>query len=280
MNLVKSPLNYTGGKYKLLPQLLPLFPQDINIFVDLFCGGLDISINVEYENIISNDIILPIINLYEYWNSNNKDDIINTIHSIIYKYNLDNQNLDGYLKIRNDYNNSKDIKLLFPIISHCYNNQIRFNSKWGFNRHFGKNRSHFNDNMKKNLINLLDNMKNKNITFTNFDIFDIDFNSNLNGTFYYADPPYLITQADYSIQASWDENKEVKLLNILDKINSKGGLFGLSNVIYMNGKENIILKKWMNKYNTHILDKDYNNSNSVKKNKSKNDTIEVYICNY
>ena len=37
--LIQSPLNYTGGKYKLLPQLLPHFPQDINLFVDLFCGG-------------------------------------------------------------------------------------------------------------------------------------------------------------------------------------------------------------------------------------------------
>ena len=35
-NLIKSPLNYTGGKYKLLPQILPLLPDNIDIFVDLF----------------------------------------------------------------------------------------------------------------------------------------------------------------------------------------------------------------------------------------------------
>ena len=34
--LIQSPLNYTGGKYKLLPQILPHFPQDIDRFVDLF----------------------------------------------------------------------------------------------------------------------------------------------------------------------------------------------------------------------------------------------------
>ena len=27
--LIKSPLNYTGGKFKLLPQILPLFPLDM-----------------------------------------------------------------------------------------------------------------------------------------------------------------------------------------------------------------------------------------------------------
>ena len=36
---IKSPLNYTGGKYKLLPQILPLFPNEIDTFIDLFGGG-------------------------------------------------------------------------------------------------------------------------------------------------------------------------------------------------------------------------------------------------
>ena len=46
MKYVKSCLNYTGGKYKLLPQIIPLFPEDINMFVDLFCGGCNVGINV------------------------------------------------------------------------------------------------------------------------------------------------------------------------------------------------------------------------------------------
>lgn len=39
MNYIKSPLNYTGGKYKLLPQILPLLPNNIDTFIDLFWGG-------------------------------------------------------------------------------------------------------------------------------------------------------------------------------------------------------------------------------------------------
>ncbi len=38
--LIKSPLNYTGGKYNLLTQLFPLFPDEINTFIDLFGGGV------------------------------------------------------------------------------------------------------------------------------------------------------------------------------------------------------------------------------------------------
>ena len=45
MSYVKSPLNYVGGKYKLLKELIPLFPKEINTFVDLFGGGFNVGIN-------------------------------------------------------------------------------------------------------------------------------------------------------------------------------------------------------------------------------------------
>ena len=54
--MIQSPLNYTGGKYKLLPQILPLFPKDINVFVDLFCGGCNVGINVDCNRVIYNDL--------------------------------------------------------------------------------------------------------------------------------------------------------------------------------------------------------------------------------
>ena len=38
-NYIKSPLNYVGGKYKLLNDIIPLFPKGINTFVDVFAGG-------------------------------------------------------------------------------------------------------------------------------------------------------------------------------------------------------------------------------------------------
>ncbi|MCA6072875.1 MAG: DNA adenine methylase [Endomicrobium sp.] len=37
-SFIKSPLNYIGGRYKILSQMVPLFPKDINCFVDLFAG--------------------------------------------------------------------------------------------------------------------------------------------------------------------------------------------------------------------------------------------------
>lgn len=37
---IKSPLNYTGGKHKILDQIKPIFPENIDLFIDLFSGGL------------------------------------------------------------------------------------------------------------------------------------------------------------------------------------------------------------------------------------------------
>lgn len=47
--MLKCPLNYVGGKTKLLPQILPLFPKHIHTFVDLFGGGFNVGINVEAD---------------------------------------------------------------------------------------------------------------------------------------------------------------------------------------------------------------------------------------
>ena len=39
---IASPLNYIGGKYKLLPQIFPLFPDNVDTFVDIFCGSCSV----------------------------------------------------------------------------------------------------------------------------------------------------------------------------------------------------------------------------------------------
>ena len=62
---VKSPLNYTGGKTKLLPQILPLFPDKVGTFIDLFCGGCNVGSNVNADKVIYNDYMSQIIELFK-----------------------------------------------------------------------------------------------------------------------------------------------------------------------------------------------------------------------
>ena len=48
-NLIKSPLNYVGGKYKLLGEILPLFPE-VNTFTDLFGGSVNQKFVIAAQN--------------------------------------------------------------------------------------------------------------------------------------------------------------------------------------------------------------------------------------
>ena len=63
---IKGPLNYTGGKYSILKDILPNFPKNINTFIDLFAGGLNVGININANTIIYNDIINYLSELFLY----------------------------------------------------------------------------------------------------------------------------------------------------------------------------------------------------------------------
>ena len=71
--MIQSPLNYTCSKFKLLPQLLPLFPRKVDIFVDLFYGGCNVGINVEAKKHVYNDINLRLIYLFHTLKNLNKN---------------------------------------------------------------------------------------------------------------------------------------------------------------------------------------------------------------
>ena len=55
LQMIKSPLNYIGGKAKILDQILPLFPKEIDNFIDLFAGGCNVGINVRANKVYFND---------------------------------------------------------------------------------------------------------------------------------------------------------------------------------------------------------------------------------
>lgn len=96
MKYVKSCLNYTGGKYRLLKQILPLFPENINTFLDIFCGGANVGLNVNANSIICNDINAPLIQLFNYIKDNDYNIIFQEIKDIIHQYSLSESDLYGY----------------------------------------------------------------------------------------------------------------------------------------------------------------------------------------
>ena len=65
-----------GNKWKLLPQILPLFPKGIGNFYDLFGGSATVSLNVKADKCFINDLSGHIFNLYNMFKSMTADDII------------------------------------------------------------------------------------------------------------------------------------------------------------------------------------------------------------
>ena len=280
-NLVKSPMNYTGGKYKLLKQILPLFPDNINgRFIDLFCGGLDITINTKAKKIIANDINRKVIEIYQEMKKYETEALISYIEDKISVFSLTIENTEGYNKFRDYYNKTHYPIDLFILICYSFNHQVRFNKDGNFNMPFGKNRSYFNETLKKNLINFHNIIKENNIVFTNTSFLSLKPEKLNESDFVYCDPPYLITCATYNEQDGWNETLEKQLYELLDKLNEKNIKFAVSNVLYNKGKENEILKEWCEKYNVCHLDKTYSNCSYHAIDRDKNSTDEVLVTNY
>lgn len=306
--MIQSPLNYTGGKYRLLPQILPNFPEKVGVFVDLFCGGCNVGINIEADKVIYNDLNRNLLYLYNTFKNLDKDTTFYWIYHIVEEYNLSlvskhsydfyncdsskglgNYNREGFLKLRSDFNNktlshNEDYYyyiMLYVMIVYAFNNQIRFNSNGEFNLPVGKR--DFNKKIQDKLSKFIDRLKKQNSIFTCHDFRNFDIEILTENDFVYADPPYLITCATYNEQGGWTENDEKDLLAFLDNLNENRIKFALSNVLQSKGKENRILQAWVeknvNRYRAIHLNYSYSNSNYQTKDKTQS-SDEVLIVNY
>lgn len=285
--LIRSPLNYIGGKFKILSQILPYFPKYINNFVDLFAGGCNVGINVNANTVHVNDNLTYLIEMYRVFQSNDIETTLQHIEGRIEQFSLSSKNENGYKKIRELYNEQKDPLDLFVLIAYTFNHQIRFNKNHKFNNPFGRERSSFNDTMKKNLQNFIARLKQAKIELSKscFDNFDFSFLNR--DDLVYCDPPYLITTGTYNDGkrgfTGWTEREEKKLLQILDELNDRNIKFALSNVLEHKGKSNDMLKHWAKRtrnYKIHFIDSSYANSNYQTLVRDKNASIEVLITNY
>ncbi len=303
-SLIKSPLNYTGGKYKLLPQLINKFPKEISIFVDVFSGGANVGVNIRSKKTFCIDNQREVINLLNYFKNNNEILIVDNLLSLIEKYGLSltskysyefygcnsnnglgKYNKEKFLDIRKDFN-SMDVSnpnknLLFLIlIIYGFNNQIRFNSEGHFNLPVGKR--DFNSSLQSRLKKFIRKIHQKEIYFIEKNFREIDIASYSDSkTFFYFDPPYYLGTATYNENDNWTVKDELDLLNLIKVLDYKNQKFALSNVIEHKGHTHDILINWAleNKFNINHLSMDYRNSNYQSTSKNHR-TSEVLITNY
>ena len=301
--IIPSALNYTGGKYKLLSQILPLFPKDADNIVDLFCGGCNVGINVNCNKVQFNDSNQYLMGLLETFRKLPKEEVFKWLYVTIEKYHLSlvskngyeyygcesskglgSYNKDGYNKLRKDFNCKKEqddeyFLMLYLLIVYSFNNQLRFNKKGKFNLPVGKR--DFNSKMQKKLGDFIDRIKSGDYCFTSRDFRDVKLESFTDKSFFYVDPPYLITCATYNEQDGWTEKDEYDLLSYLEELDRRGIRFALSNVLESKGKKNNILADWIKKNKQFkAISLNYDYTNSSYHTKREGITKEVLVVNY
>ncbi len=294
----RSPFFYVGDKYKLLPQLKENFPQNIERFIEPFCGGGSVFLNTDAKQYILNDIDSNMVALHKFLiqYSKNENAFWEQIKETINQYGLSATYLgktvskelraefpktyfakyskEAYTKLRSDYNTDKNnLLLLYLLLIYGFNHMIRFNSKGDFNLPVGN--VDFNNNVISALTAYFSYVKDKDIAFFNMD-FEA-FLDNLNLTeddFVYLDPPYLITFSEYN--KLWNEDSEMRLIKVLDKLHERNIKFAVSNVLWHRRKYNGTFNEWAQKYNIVKIQSNYISFND----NTEKDTYEVLVKNY
>lgn len=301
MQLLKSPLNYTGNKFRILQQIQPYFPKQINTMVDLFCGGATVGLNTECKKIIFIDNDKYVIGLLKFLAKSKFETLLSELEKLIDYYELSysakagysfykNQitdsnynnglksfNSKGYYKLRDDYNSLKNKqtdtanRMLYLLMVYAFNNDLRFSHTGMFNLPAGKTDLNKNNIAKlKAYIERLQNIEAEFICadFTSTKCQDIIHSAD----FVYMDPPYLIMNAVYNESGKWSEQKEYELLRLMNYFLENNKKFVLSNVLEKQGRRNEPLFYWTTTMNDkiEIIDINYNYRSSSYNKKNRN----------
>jgi DNA adenine methylase Dam len=268
MNYIKTPLNYTGSKFRFLDQILPMFNYDKNTFIDLFTGGGSIYTNVldKYNKIIINDIIKDLIGIHK--ELLKSDNIINNVKNLV----VSKDDKDGYMSLRDNYNNDPSPDKLWALMLCCTNNMLRFNKKFKFNQTFGKRSYNMSTEKKvQEFINHIRKYKDK-LVYRNEYFSNIKYNNSM----VYIDPPYSNTEAGYN--SYWNKDDDILLYEYIKDI-EKDFSFLVSGIMgdHDNKKSRLVEMLLSDGYNYKIINGDYNH---VSRNKRKKQGNEIIIYNY
>lgn len=272
LEIIKSPLNYTGSKYSILNEITKVLPKHISTFIDIMGGAFNVGVNVVAEKVIYNEFLPHTFNIIKTLLNEDSRYIINKVETIINNFKLEKSNKENYILLRNDYNNTKDIYKLFVLHMYCFQNQMRFNGKLEFNSPVGN--CSYNSTLTERIQKFIPRTINYelfNLSYKDLDITHLDKDS-----VFYFDPPYFITNATYNDGKrgfiGWNADEETKLLEYITFLHENGFKFILSNVIYHNENTNYILAEWVNTHKFNVVNIDNVGAKNIRD--------EVIITNY
>lgn len=272
--MVRTPIYYAGKKEGLLPQILQVFPSDIDNFVDVFAGSCSVGVNVNANHIHMIDSNHGISLIFSYIQNTPFETIKNEIEKII-EENKGLKTKEDYYIYRAKVESSYSSADLLVLICCCFCNQMRFNKDGKFNSPYGDRMSY------KTIIQKIKEFQSVIKVVTKYHFYESDYKNFIfnilpflcDKDLIYLDPPYLGAVAVYN--SLWEEKDDDELVDILKEIDKKGVKFALSN----NTNYNPLIVKKMSSFNVVNLSWDYNNANYHKKKRNQFEG-EIIIKNY
>lgn len=224
-------LKWAGGKRQLLPEIRKHIPQNINTYYEPFVGAGAVFLDLQFNNVVINDINSELINCYNVI-KNNPEELIKELSKF-------KNSEEEFYKIRNwdreeNYNKRSSVEKAARTIylnKTCFNGLYRVSSKGFFNVPYGKykNPSFVNAD---NIRNLSKYFKSANITFLNKD-FSAVVEDAKEGDFIYFDPPYYPINKTSSFTSyskdGFSQEDQIKLKKEIDTLAGRGVKVLMSN---------------------------------------------------
>lgn len=250
--MIQSTINYYGSKRRLLGQILPLFPRNINTFYDLFAGSGTVSLNVHANRYVWNDLNTKLVDMFSYLYSISEEDV-ELLNSLVSAAAHDKS---LFYELRDKYNNNSDPALLYALVISSFNSSPRFNKRGQYNMPYAspsKLTDRFLLTREHKLSDVIERLKQMNIKFSSYDYRNaVNFESLCDNDFIYLDPPYFGTDSTYNQSSGWDNAVDEQFYHWLEKLVDSDTNFALSNVLSYKDNLNKHLSDFINKYANYL----------------------------
>lgn len=271
---VPSALNFIGGKYKQLDEILVYLPQNIDVFYDIFAGGFTVGLNAPGKKTVFIDEDSYVMGLFQALNDFGYDAFVKEAVALIEQYGLSMTYTHGYeqygvpsdeglasinriayTRLRESFNakKNKDITywvMFYILIVYGYNNTPRFNRLGEFNSPVGKR--DFNASTAQKLASFAEKLGQKNAAIHVQDFRTMDIGKIKVGDFVFLDPPYLGASTYYNDNKGWEKQDEEALFAFLDRLELSGIRFMLYTVLSYQNKPNEMLLRWLFKEDGNV----------------------------
>jgi DNA adenine methylase len=209
---LKPIIKWSGGKADEIKQFINHIPENINTYLEPFCGGASVFFYLNPKKAVINDVHKELICFYK----SIKDGKGPEIYEFMTKHKNDDVT---YYKVRDEMVCNTDLdhaKRFYYLRKTCFRGMLRYNKSGKFNIPFGKYKTiNYEDLKNKQYETIFKNTK-----ILNNDFEDIFKNYNDENNFMFLDPPYDSEFTDYGY-CKFEQEQQKKLAKLFKETKIK-----------------------------------------------------------